>query len=368
MNACWDTATRQPLLHANPFDLDDDRVYRIWRDAKLADAPRSVDALMVEVRDAAALRSTEREAILARCARFNMALYHGPAGREDTGLPRALGRQLGLHRLDANWLADDDGISPITVRGPQGPAAAFIPYTNRAIRWHTDGYYQPPGRAVHGMVLHCVRPAASGGANRLLDHELAYIALRDADPAHIAALMADDAMTIPARAADPQASASQPSLPDGLSRPGGGPSATQGDDAIARPAQSGPVFSVGADGTLHMRYTARTRSIEWKDDAATRAAVGALEAVLADGAAHVLRLRMEAGMGLVANNVLHDREAFIDDPARPRLLYRARYLDRVPPRSLPVAAPRGGSRSGPAEPDPRTPLGWLGALPAAAVR
>jgi hypothetical protein len=34
-------------------------------------------------------------------------------------------------------------------------------------------------------------------------------------------------------------------------------------------------------------------------------------------------------MGLVANNVLHDRDAFIDDPQRPRLLYRARYLDRV---------------------------------------
>src|SRR5918912_1483656 len=33
-----------------------------------------------------------------------------------------------------------------------------------------------------------------------------------------------------------------------------------------------------------------------------------------------------------------------------------------PPRSLPVAAPRGGSRSGPAEPDPRTPLGSVGVL------
>ena len=42
-----------------------------------------------------------------------------------------------------------------------------------------------------------------------------------------------------------------------------------------------------------------------------------------------LQLRLEAGMGIVANNVLHDRSAFDDDPAAPRLLYRARYLDRV---------------------------------------
>jgi hypothetical protein len=31
----------------------------------------------------------------------------------------------------------------------------------------------------------------------------------------------------------------------------------------------------------------------------------------------------------VCNNVLHDRAAFVDDPRHPRLLYRARYLDRV---------------------------------------
>ena len=34
-------------------------------------------------------------------------------------------------------------------------------------------------------------------------------------------------------------------------------------------------------------------------------------------------------MGLVCNNVLHDREGFTDDPAAPALLYRARFLDRI---------------------------------------
>jgi len=35
--------------------------------------------------------------------------------------------------------------------------------------------------------------------------------------------------------------------------------------------------------------------------------------------------------------VLHDRSAFDNDPARPRLLYRARFLDRA----MPPARPRG---------------------------
>jgi hypothetical protein len=34
-------------------------------------------------------------------------------------------------------------------------------------------------------------------------------------------------------------------------------------------------------------------------------------------------------MGLVSHNVLHDRSGFVDDAHRPRLLYRARYLDRT---------------------------------------
>lgn len=292
----------QTGAEGNPFDLDDDRAYRRWRDARLADAPHDAEALTIELRDPLALSAAERAALRECCARHNLAVYRSPATEADKALARELGRQLGLQRLDANWLADDDGISPITVRAGAGPAAGFIPYTDRAIKWHTDGYYQPPERAIRAMILHCVRPAASGGANRLLDHELAYIALRDADPAHIRALMAPTAMTIPARA---------------------------DEDGVARPAQTGPVFSVGANGRLHMRYTARTRSIEWQDDAATRAAVACLEALLAGASPHVLHVRLEAGMGIVANNVLHDRAAFVDDPSRPRLLYRARYLDRV---------------------------------------
>lgn len=285
---------------SDPFDLDDE-TYLEWREAKLADAPRAIDALVVEVRDPFALSEVERRALRERCARFNMAIYRTSPGTADPALPRALGRQLGLERLDANWLADEDGISPITVRAGAGPAAAYIPYTDRAIQWHTDGYYHPGERRICGMILHCVRPAAGGGANRLLDHELAYIALRDLEPAHVRTLSAPGAMTIPERT---------------------------DDDGTARPAETGPVFSADADGHLHMRYTARTRSIAWQDDAATQAAVAALRGVLATSP-FVLQGRLEAGMGLVCNNVLHDREAFVDDPAAPRLLYRARFLDRV---------------------------------------
>jgi len=236
-----------------------------------------------------------------------MALYRSPVTAPDKSLPRQLGAQLGLHRLDANWLADEDGISRITVADTTGApgetAAAYIPYTDRAIQWHTDGYYHPQQRRIHGMILHCVQPAREGGETTLMDHEMAYIALRDADPRWVHSLIADDAMTIPARL---------------------------GETGEARAAQTGPVVAVDADsGALHMRYTARTRSIEWKADACTREAVAFLRELLARDGPQRLRLRLQPGMGIVGHNVLHERSAFVDDPTAPRLLYRARYLDRV---------------------------------------
>jgi alpha-ketoglutarate-dependent taurine dioxygenase len=286
----------------DPFDLRNERAYRAWRAEKLACYPASLSDLVVSVRDPRALTPEERRALAERCARANMAIYASPDATADKDLPRLLARQFGVTRLDHNWLADDDGISSVTVTGEAG-RGDYIPYTNRAIRWHTDGYYNPPDRRIRAMILHCVSNAATGGENRLLDHEIAYLQLRDADPAFVAALMQPDAMTIPART----------------------------DDAgVVRAAETGPVFSVDADsGALHMRYTARTRSIEWKDDKAVREGAACLESILAGSSRCIHRVTLQPGMGLLCNNVLHDRSAFIDDPLRPRLIFRARYYDRI---------------------------------------
>lgn len=309
------------LRAGSPFDLADAASYRRWREARLAREPRRPDDLLVPLQDAQDLSGAERDALQATIARAGFALYRARVRCDDPALPRRLGAQLGLLRLDANWLAGEDGVSRITVGNASDGHGGFIPYTDRALGWHTDGYYHPRQRRIRGMVLHCVRPASTGGENRLLDPELAYIALRDRDERLVAALMQPDALTIPERIDD---AGMRPTVRDAGSCGGhiGSPGA-----GIARAAQAGPVFSVDEEGALHMRYTARTRSIAWKDDAATQAAARALRELL-DASAATWRVRLEAGMGLVGRNVLHDRSAFVDDPARPRLVLRARFLDR----------------------------------------
>ena len=109
----------------------------------------------------------------------------------------AFGRRLGLVRLATNLCADERAVSAVAVR-PTGRASEYIPYTDRPLSWHTDGYYQPPGSEVRAWMLFCVRDAAVGGENTLLDPEIAYIQLRDEDPSLIRALMEPDAMTVPA--------------------------------------------------------------------------------------------------------------------------------------------------------------------------
>ena len=288
---------------SSPYDLNNQTAYQRWREHKLAQAPASVAELIVEVNDPRNLTPAEHAALLQRCQRTNMAIYAARQHAADKDIARKVGAQFGLKNLDANWLAGEDGISEIKVSSTSDQSRqAYIPYTNKPIKWHTDGYYNTPEHRIRGMLLHCVHSAASGGDNRLMDHEMVYLKIRDENPEFIRALSAMDVMTIPART---------------------------DDTGVARAEQSGPVFSVDENGRLHMRYTARTRSVEWKQDAVSLAAIACLENVLSAHSPYIYTARLESGMGLLCNNVLHDRSGFTDTPESPRLLYRARYYDRI---------------------------------------
>jgi hypothetical protein len=292
-------------LEENPFSLGAEDAYRRWRDRKLAAYPLEPAQLMVEIADPTALTRAEQGTITALCCKTNMAFY--TCARVPSHPKEALStlaRQFGLHRLDRNLCADEDGIAAIQVV-PKGRSQEYIPYTDRPIRWHTDGYYNLPEEQIRGLAMHCVQPAASGGENQLLDPEIVYILMREENPEYVAALMEEDAMTIP------------PNVEDGQE---------------LRPARQGPVFSMDAEtGALHLRYTARTRSIRWKEDGRTQEAVGFLETLLKQPLSYVLRVRLASGQGILCNNVLHTREGFCDDPPAGirRLHLRARYYDRI---------------------------------------
>lgn len=284
----------------SPYNLDDDQQYQLWRRQKLEVFTAADGVAMVDIEDPYELSEDEKKTILNECDQNNCVIYQ-LVNKElsDKSLVHELGRQLGLERLDSNLRADEDSVSSIEVAEQSGNQ--YIPYTDRPISWHCDGYYNTLDYQVRGMVLHCVAPAESGGENQLIDHEILYIRLRDEDPALIQALMEPDVMTIPEN------------IENGVE---------------LRAAQSGPVFSVDEAGNLHMRYSARKRNIRWKDNEITRRATEKITELLNDGSiSH--RHRLAAGQGIICNNVLHNRSSFEDSGTRKRLMYRARYYDRV---------------------------------------
>ncbi len=294
-----------PIVLDCPFSLNNNAAYLQWREEKLKYRKPALSDLLVRIKDPYRLSNDEMMAIVERCKNFNMAIYqlNNPAS-QDKSLVHVLARQLGMENLDTNLRADDDSVSSLEVRAQAGNQ--YIPYTNKALSWHTDGYYNTLDKQIFSIIMHCVRPSAEGGVNSLLNLENVYIRLRDESSAYIEALMHPEAMTIP----------------DNIEA-----------GKVIRAAQSGPVFIIKPvtglkAGRLHMRFSARKRNIIWRDTPQTIKAVAMINSILADEN-NVLKVALKAGQGIICNNVLHNRSGFTDSENQKRLMYRARYYDAV---------------------------------------
>ncbi len=241
---------------------------------------------------------------MRRCGATNLALYQTDPTADPRRTLRAFADAFGLRIAEKHRSAGGDGIVALTESDAPGQKG-YIPYSKRGMNWHTDGYYNAPGDQISAMVLHTARPAEDGGANQFLDPAVAYIRLMDENPDYLRALMHPEAMLIPEN---------------------------READGSLRPVSIGPVFYPDPEtGALQMRYTARTRSIAWRDDALTREAVAYLRQVLETPDPLTISLRFAAGQGVLCNNVLHDRTGF--DPKAEaksqRLVYRVRFHNRV---------------------------------------
>ncbi len=286
----------------NQYDPHNQDAYLKWRDSKLKLHPANLDSLFTTISNPEHPTKTEITQLKTTCQQYNMALYRFANNDTENKIHvHRLGAHLGLKNLDQNICADEDKLTSIEVRENKGQHT-YIPYTKRKLSWHTDGYYNKPDEQIFGILLHCARPALSGGESHLLDHEIAYILLRDENPEFITALFQPDAMTIP-------------------------PNILNGE--VIRPAQTGPIFSITPDEHLYMRYSARLRNIEWKEN--TLAAAEFLQNLWKHGSSYMVKTTLNAGEGVICNNTLHCRTAFEDTESseKTRLLYRGRYFDRV---------------------------------------
>jgi hypothetical protein len=293
--------------------LKDEFRYRVWRETRLQACPQSADQIHVKIDGLLGMTAAQKMAITRVCKNANMVIYQCRDPFVDRAAIVAFASQFGLSRIDHHLCANADGVSELSVAS-EGIRTEYVPYSSRSLSWHTDGYYNKKERQINAVVLHCAQQAETGGENALLDPDIAYIRLRDEDPRFITAFEHPACMTIPANVTA---------------------------DQEIRAAVTGPVFSYDAKHKIHMRYSARKKNIQWRDDPATTDARACLSEILDEKKGPVIRHRLRPGEGLLSNNVLHNRTKFSDGTGDEtgdetgdgmdthRFLYRARFFDRI---------------------------------------
>ena len=305
-----------PVLDMNLYQ------YQKWRDNRLLNGHADFPAEPVTISNPLALSDSERKIILKSIAVRNFSVYQYDTDKYPREQPLLkLCDQLGMQRSVSNPESGRDNITVITCHSDtssdpdpdsrpdkgrkKGQTSRYIPYTNRPLKWHTDGYYNEPDNQIRSFVIHCQSASMSGGDNYLLDHEIAYIQLHEKGPELVSALCQSDAMTIPENVEN---------------------------EKQIRKAYSGPVFSTDPKtGCLYTRYTQRARNITWKSDPVTREALDRLNDILDRENPWITRVRLESGQGIICNNVLHRRSEFKngDSPEQTRSLLRIRFQDRI---------------------------------------
>ncbi len=287
----------------SPFLLENETAYQAWRQRKLEGREQHNPKRVFTLKSSDRLPAQLQAAVQQQIDAFNFVLFD--TSQSDFGKAEflELNRQFGLSSLDINPGADADKVTALRVVEASDQRARYIPYTNRAMNWHTDGYYNSAQRDVNAFALYCVNQAQRGGGNYLFDHEMMYLLIRDQSPDLLHALLQKDLMHIPANVEGNQ---------------------------VLRDEESGPVFAVQALGcALNMRYTSRPHNIVWKSDPHSQRALDLVREVLLAGSA-TIEIHLQPGQGIICNNILHGRQAFQDGPEHhTRLVYRARYHDAI---------------------------------------
>jgi alpha-ketoglutarate-dependent taurine dioxygenase len=282
--------------------LDNTDDYQFWRDEKLSNAQSNIEDCLVEIRNPQALSKAEKDKIQQLCCTNNFALFAIKTQDDYAQAVVQINRQVGLLDYDQHLYAQSNGLAYIKQSDKQ-ERSEFIPYTDKAIGWHTDGYYNAVDHRVRAFSLFCVLPAATGGVNQWIDPQMVYLLLREDNADVVKALTHPQAMSIPEHTLDGQ---------------------------VRRAKSTGAVFLIDEPSAeLYMRYTQRKKNIEFLDSSEVKQAVTLLDDLLKTPTPHHFEHTMNTNQGLICNNVLHNRSAFVDDPQHPRLLLRGRYSNRV---------------------------------------
>ena len=263
-----------------------------WAAQKENNIPKNINEISVEIKDINRATKNEISKIKSTLDKFNSCLYRSNRDLESNSCLLDFAKAVGMKTFDCNNIEANE-IS--TISSIKNEKIQYIPYTNKALNWHTDGYYDK--KPLFSWLLHCINPADDGGENYLLDHELAmreYVLSYD----DIEVLMNKRAITIPE---------------------------SQGSN---RSEISTYIFSFDNDyEKLHMRFSMRKENIKMSDNTFT--AMSKLTDVIENNCSkYSITYKLSKNEGILSNNILHGRNSFKDDKVQRKLL-RIRSYERL---------------------------------------
>ena len=267
--------------------------FRQWASEKEDNIPLNISDLKTEIQDINHISSEEISDIKDKIKKFNFCIYKSSVGLHNQADLVNFARSIGMKTYDTNNIHNSP-VSLIMSLDSEN-TVNYIPYTNKELNWHTDGYYDE--KPIFSWLLHCEEPAHSGGENYLLDHELAireYIFKYD----NLGSLSRPDALVIP------------------------GNVEANRDETKGYICDSDNVYK-----RFHMKFSMREKNIKLNEQSKT-AFMRMKKIIKEDCKKYCLTYKLSKNEGIVSNNILHGRNSFEDGKVM-RKLYRIRSYERV---------------------------------------
>ena len=267
--------------------------FKQWALEKEDNIPLKIDDLIVKIQDINHATLAEISNIKDIIKRFNYCIYQSKVGLNAQADLMNFAQSIGMETYDTNNIHN----SPISLimSLETKNALNYIPYTNKKLNWHTDGYYDE--KPIFSWLLHCEEPAYSGGENYLLDHELAireYIIKYD----NLDSLSSLDAFTIP------------------------------GNTHANRGETKGYICDNDNEyKKFHMKFSMREKNMKLNEQSKT-AIMRMKKIIKEDCKKYCLTYKLSKNEGIISNNILHGRNSFEDGKAM-RKLYRIRSYERI---------------------------------------
>ena len=270
--------------------------YKRWKEKKLESFTKNLDDLTVQINSPNAISKHEKFRVINLLTNHNIVFFHiDKIVNTDKLSIKNFADQIGLGNYELDSQSDNDGLTEIKDIQDKDKLSEYVPYTNKELNWHTDGYYTDQNNSVLAWMLFCKVAAESGGTNKYLDHEIAYILFNDKSD-KLKDLMQYDACCIPTNI------------------------------LTNRKEVYNPVFMF-RDEKLQMKFTMREKNVIWNKKSVQ--AINILKSIIMESSEYHIIKKLEPGTGVVTNNVIHMRTAFTNSKNKNRLLYRLRSKKRV---------------------------------------